>query len=833
MTNSPATWSGSYVEENVGVEVGDAEQASKLFGLALRKNPRRYHLLVSKVLGKHIPANPKDIDDAARKLGEKILSTSIIQREAKDKNRRFTVFGYAETATLLASLTAIHVASAAKTETEKEVSLDPDRVGYINSTRYPRSPEDENMIYDTFSEGHSHAVNHYITPINSNILFDNPNTTIILVDDEITTGKTILNTISMFERHHHHDSYVVGTLVDSRNSGDRQKFREFEKNNNLSIEVVSLMQANITVPDSGFKAASRIIDMNSVSNTSDVVSADEETQSPELLLDHTFNAVHLKEGELTLNRLVRQYRADLSLRDVEQVEKTVGDPSGKKILFLGIEEDMLFPYLYARSFSEKYFDGNTDPNIGVFFSSTTLSPVQPINDPGYAIRFGLGYQLSGKENDVPRFVYNVDGSFDTVYICAESERIKELNDLYRKIRRTVKNVRFVSQGVHSQPIDNNSYKARKFSSYGDDDVTWLLTDLTGITLEGKTEEREKSIQSGKSHYAESLPIEYTPSDEYMKLFNRALKNNSKRVAEATAIVSGKILAEKGRNIVLVSLARAGTPAGILIKRHLEHALHLPVPHYTISIVRGRGVDINALHYISRHHNTEDVVFVDGWTGKGAISTELMKSVEEYNEKFKTAFSSDLAVIADPGSCTPLYGTRDDYLIPSACLNSTVSGLVSRTVLNSSLLHDHDFHGAKSYYRQMHDSDQSLRFIENVEKQFSCINMEDVSDHITNDTKECSWDGWASVKKMGERFGIDDMNLIKPGVGETTRVLLRRVPWKVVYRPRDKKDVEHILMLAHQRGVELIEDDSLPYACYGIIKPQNSHAPEAKMLSIPG
>ncbi len=41
-----------------------------------------------------------------------------------------------------------------------------------------------------------------------------------------------------------------------------------------------------------------------------------------------------------------------------------------------------------------------------------------------------------------------------------------------------------------------------------------------------------------------------------------------------------------------------------------------------------------------------------------------------------------------------FGTREDFLIPSACLNSTVSGLVSRTVLNDDLIGPADFHGAK-------------------------------------------------------------------------------------------------------------------------------------------
>ena len=45
----------------------------------------------------------------------------------------------------------------------------------------------------------------------------------------------------------------------------------------------------------------------------------------------------------------------------------------------------------------------------------------------------------------------------------------------------------------------------------------------------------------------------------------------------------------------------------------------------------------------------------------------------------------MAVLADPGYCTSIYGTREDFLIPSACLNATVSGLISRTVLNDTFI----------------------------------------------------------------------------------------------------------------------------------------------------
>ena len=209
----------------------------------------------------------------------------------------------------------------------------------------------------------------------------------------------------------------------------------------------------------------------------------------------------------------------------------------------------------------------------------------------------------------------------------------------------------------------------------------MLTDLSGVELEAPAEEREEAIQAGAAHYAESLPIEYQPDEQYLALYRQALAQSADRLAYAVGVVAELLLAERGPDLVLASLARAGTPVGVLIRRWARPMHGLELPHYAISIVRGRGIDELALRYLASRYATERVVFVDGWTGKGAIARELTAAVEAANDRLGSRFSAELAVLADPGHCARIYGTRQDYLIPSACLNSTVSGLISRTVLN--------------------------------------------------------------------------------------------------------------------------------------------------------
>lgn len=363
-----------------------------------------------------------------------------------------------------------------------------------------------------------------------------------------------------------------------------------------------------------------------------------------------------------------------------------------------------------------------------------------------------------------------------------------------------------------------------FSSYRPDEVGWLLTDLSGVPIEAPTDEREEAIQAGRAHYAESLPIEYQPSARYQELFSAALAASAQRVAYAVGVVTELVLRARGEQAVLVSLARAGTPIGVLMRRWATFAHGLCIPHYTISIVRGRGIDLLALRYLAAHHDPASVMFVDGWTGKGAIVRELTSALQAARAGAGLAFSAELAVLADPGGCVRLFGTREDYLIASACLNSTVSGLVSRTVLNDALIRPNQFHGAK-FYAELAPVDVSALFLDTVSAQFPLVAAQVATDlpATAREDRRPTWAGWAAVERICADYGIAEVNLVKPGVGETTRVLLRRVPWKVLLNPDAAGELAHVRLLAAERGVDCVEVPGLPYACVGLIRPRSAHA----------
>ena len=348
------------------------------------------------------------------------------------------------------------------------------------------------------------------------------------------------------------------------------------------------------------------------------------------------------------------------------------------------------------------------------------------------------------------------------------------------------------------------------SSYKPEDVEILLEDFTGKIQPLDTETREANIQHG-THYSEMLPMEYVPTEEYMRIYEQSLEQFGHLTAEAVGIVAEKIYSLKGSGVVLVSLARAGIPIGILIKHYLWTKYGINVPHYAISIIRGKGIDTAALDYILKEHAPDAIQFVDGWIGKGAIANQLKEALLPY-----PYVDSSLAVAADPagGPGLPnLYGTTEDIMIPSSCLNATVSGLISRTIYSEKLIAEGDtgFHGAV-YYPELEAHDLSYAFIEAIESKFMYDNEPDLFEVE-------KMDGLREIQVLQRDLQVSDINFIKPGIGETTRVLLRRVPWKVLISEWEKHNpqLKHIYQLAKEKDVEIEFYPLIRYKTVGIIK----------------
>lgn len=352
-------------------------------------------------------------------------------------------------------------------------------------------------------------------------------------------------------------------------------------------------------------------------------------------------------------------------------------------------------------------------------------------------------------------------------------------------------------------------------SFSPDDVTLLLKDLTGLVEERDTARRERDMQAGR-HYSEDLPIEQIPSAAYQAVFDRLMDTQLREVALYTGVLTRLVL-ERYENPVLLSLVRAGTPCGILMRRYARQALHRDLPHYGVSIIRGKGFDANAIETVLERHPDRTPVFVDGWTGKGMIGTQLAASCAAYHREHGQSIAPVLAVLADPAHSTDLYATRADFINPSCCLNSTVCGLISRTVHSTALIGPGDYHGVR-IYREFAAEDQTARYLDGVVAWFSELEGEISSllCRVRGENRTPDWSGMEAVRRIGAAFGISDLNRIKPSIGETTRVLLRRVPDRVLVQAADHPDCAHILLLAEERGVPVTAYPHMPYLCCGLI-----------------
>lgn len=744
----------------------------------LRRNPRRAHLLVSEVLGKHIPVDPELVTAAADQLGTLVLDAV--------GGSDVVVLGFAETATGLGHGVAARL----------------NAYSYLHSTRRD-VPGLE--VYGEFQEGHSHATDHKLLPTSADVLA--VPLPLVLVDDEISTGKTALEAIRSVHAVTPRAHYVIASLVDMRNEEHILETEAVATELGVTIVSVSLAQGSVELADGLVGDVTGLPDptFNPAAETAGTVTR-LDADWPATVPDggrHGFLSFDTPAFENAI--------ADVAMR----VETVV--PAGRPVVVLGHEELMYLPLRLAL-----ILRAGGHPAL---FQTTTRSPAYVLDTPNYPLR--RGFQFLAPENGEPeaRYVYNADGPENALLILvvdepADTDRLFGEGGAARTLAASGADVLVVvitgadpvalAVSRRAVPLTGPA-----FGSYAPGEVTWLLKDLSGVELEADVGEREKRIQAGTAHYAESLPVEFQPDLAYRELFEEVLQDSASRLAVAVGTVTELVLAERGHDIVLASLARAGTPIGILMRRWAHHAHGLELPHYALSIVRDRGIDTVALKYLADNHDPRSVVFVDGWTGKGAIARELTAALAAFEG---AEFNSDLAVLADPGHCARTYGTRDDFLIASACLNSTVSGLVSRTVLNRDLIDDGEFHGAK-YYADLAPDDVSNHLLDTVSAQFDSV-REDVAHSVTavsNSDRTPTWTGWASVEKVREEFGISHVNFVKPGVGETTRVLLRRIPWRILVRELDAPEHRHIRMLAAARDVPVIEVPDLAYSCMGLIK----------------
>lgn len=349
-------------------------------------------------------------------------------------------------------------------------------------------------------------------------------------------------------------------------------------------------------------------------------------------------------------------------------------------------------------------------------------------------------------------------------------------------------------------------------SYAADDCLFLLTPLPARFV--TVAEKERLIQREGRHYSEMISRESAPEERYLELFRALTMRYRERLAQEVVALAGHLARTRPAPLAIVSLARAGTPFGALLRRALTERFAVPAAHFSISIVRDRGIDENALRWLlrERRYDPASIVFVDAWTAKGVITRELKGAIVAWNRREREQLDPRLYVISDVGGSADAAATYDDYAIPSGILNATVSGLVSRTILNEEI-GPGQFHGCV-LYEDLAAFDHTNWFLDEITTAIAEVPCRALpaSERETRAamTADC-------VRRWQRDLGIADINYIKPGVAEATRVMLRRVPERLMLRDPAHPDVAHLHLLAERKRIPVAVDPQMPFNAVAFIK----------------
>ena len=382
---------------------------------------------------------------------------------------------------------------------------------------------------------------------------------------------------------------------------------------------------------------------------------------------------------------------------------------------------------------------------------------------------------------------------------------------------------------------------QKLAAYGSgsylaSDVTVLLDIVAkDAVADVPVSQKEALIQSGQRHYSDMLTLEQAPTAMHEQLYTQALEQGAERTATDIANLAYTLhhIFQKSRNehtvsnerpLVLVSLVRAGLPVGVLLQRALadvNSSYALPSVHYGISIIRDRGLDPVALQMILDAHPDSPIVFVDGWTGKGAIYQELAHSLEKFSDPNHANFANifhqgagviPLLTLADPAGVAWLAASIDDWLIPSGLLNSTVSGLISRSLYTEPALGLH----RSVFYDNLIEVDHSLAFIAHIDAARRALAP---SLQCLPTFQQPRYQTAALIDKLTADYDITNRNRIKPTIAEATRAILRRDPERILLASADHPDTILLRHLCAQRNiiVSVLGDKIHPYQAITLIK----------------
>lgn len=359
--------------------------------IGIRNNSKRRFLFISKKLGKHLACKPSEMDNLGKLM-------AMIYNKKNKVTSNGTVIAFAETGTAVGHSFFDYLSG---------------NYEFIHTTR-EQFDELENL---DFLEEHSHATdqNLYFEMLD-NFKFGDE---VILVDDEITTANTCMNIIRKIQSIYPKKKYTICSILNWVSDENLKKISSLEKELGCKIEFVYLFKGDFKF-DINEDIVANYNDNCTISQSSTI--KDDKTN---LIVNHINvdledyigNKKYIrytgrfginKREQIKLKEIVKRESKKIVIESKESLKKKT-----EKVLFLGTEEFMYIPMLFAK---EK------ENQCDIYYHSTTRSPIINIDKNNYPIR--SKFKLKSFYNlDVQNYIYNIDRhNFSECYLFVELDK---------------------------------------------------------------------------------------------------------------------------------------------------------------------------------------------------------------------------------------------------------------------------------------------------------------------------------------------------------------------------------------------------------------------------
>lgn len=371
-----------------------------------RNNPKRDFLFVNRWQGKHIPTEPCKVETLTEELGKAVYMSDKLL-----KDKPILVVGFCETATLLGQAVADYI------------NQQGCKVYYMQTTR--EQIECEKLF--GFEEEHSHAVDEALYISDKIQVKFNEFGTVVLVDDEISTGKTMLNFNDNLKDIIPDANIVVASVCNWQSLENQERFKR------SGISHVEIFSGQLRDPNIKLNCTQSI---DRIHDTRDQILSKEINTLEYQLKKYNENMFKLTRCG---NWIDGKYRDKESMTITKVIETLMNEvKSGEDIDIIGTEEFMYIPYKVAKILETLGYSHN------ITVHATTRSPIDVIDESvsenqdniKYGIReafeINSPYELGRKQ-----FIYNLRQS-KTIVITDSNNRDaceKFLDDMGRALTK--------------------------------------------------------------------------------------------------------------------------------------------------------------------------------------------------------------------------------------------------------------------------------------------------------------------------------------------------------------------------------------------------------------